>query len=363
MSASATAPMQRKPPRRGKVPCGVCQGAIVDGKDEALLCEGKCGLWFHRGCASIPPYRYKELSSSEEPFICLSCTNLELKREILLLKNELKGMAEVRDRCSALAAEVSSLRDAIDSLKGAKLSTQPPLSAGHPKRSYARIARTHQFPHPAATNKKTKRAEASLLPSKSDTLGGPSENRRANSTQSRPKTKVDGARRIWNTVPTCSAKAIASTISKLVPTKLDLRVKRKTKSILNNSKTVWWFVVHGSESDLIILDREWDKVHQHTLWSLQNCYMSPNGTLPSAESDLNAPTANTHSDPSPATISNSEFDSSGQQPFISDNEPAVSKSTPVSPLVNENSPSHDSSFLEQDPPRFPPQQSSTPPHK
>ena len=263
-------------------------------------------------------------------------------------------MAEVCDRCSALAAEVSSLRDAIDSLKGAKSLTQPPLSAGHPKRSYARIARTHQFPHPAATNKTTKRAEASLLPSKRDTLSGPSENRRANSNQSRPKMKVDGARRIWNTVPTCSAKAIASTVSKPVPTKHNLLVKRKTKSILNNSKTVWWFVVHGSESDLIILDRDWDKVHQHTLWSLQNCYMSTNGTLPSAESD-NAPTANTYSDPSSATISNSEFGSSGQR-SISDNEPAVSESTPVSPLVNENSPSHDSSFLEQDPSRFPPQQ-------
>ena len=77
----STSAMPKKPPKRGKVPCGVCQGSIVDGKDEALLCEGECGLWFHRGCASVPPTLYKSLSNSDEPFVCLVCTNIRLKRE------------------------------------------------------------------------------------------------------------------------------------------------------------------------------------------------------------------------------------------------------------------------------------------
>ena len=115
-STVTTAPMLRKPPRRRKVPCGVCQGPIVDGKDETLLCEGKCGLWFHRGCASVPPCLYKELSNSEERF-CLTWANLRLKQEVILLKNDLKEMAEIRDRCSALATEVLSLRQALESLK------------------------------------------------------------------------------------------------------------------------------------------------------------------------------------------------------------------------------------------------------
>ena len=42
-----TAPILRKPPQCGKVPYRVCQGPIVDSKDEAVLCESKCGLWFH----------------------------------------------------------------------------------------------------------------------------------------------------------------------------------------------------------------------------------------------------------------------------------------------------------------------------
>ena len=86
---SATAP---KKIRCGKVPCGVCQGAIVDGKDETLLCEEECGHWLHRGCASVPPYLYEKLSNSDEPFICLTCANMQLKCEIHQLKNELKGV-------------------------------------------------------------------------------------------------------------------------------------------------------------------------------------------------------------------------------------------------------------------------------
>lgn len=45
-------------------------------------------------------------ANSEEPFFCLTCANLRLKQEVILLMNELKEMAETRDRCSALANEV-----------------------------------------------------------------------------------------------------------------------------------------------------------------------------------------------------------------------------------------------------------------
>ena len=323
-SRTATAPLTKKPPRRGKVLCGVCQGPIVDGKDEALLCEGKCGLWYHRGCASTPPCSYKELSNSDEPFVCLSCANIQLKQEILLLKNELNIVAELRDMCTALTTEVSSLRNALDSLKGAKLSSLQPPTTGHTKQSYAKVAKTRQAPRSTAPNNKTKRTETSQLPSVENRTNGPKEKRSVNHDQSRPKVKVDGARRIWNTIPTCSAKAVALTISKLIPTKLDLRVKRKTKSMPNNAKSVWWFVVHGTEYDLTILERDWDKIHQQTLWSLQSCYMSPSSVLPNTEnvSTINVPTINSCSDSPLATTPENE---------------------------NENPPAHGSSFLEEVP--------------
>ena len=188
----------------------------MDGKDEALLCEGKCGLWYHRGCASTPLCSYKELSNSDEPFVCLSCANIQLKQEILLLKNELNSVAELRDMCTAPTTEVSSLRNALDSLKGAKLSLLQSPTTGHTKQSYAKVAKTHQAPRSTAPNNKTKRTEASQLPSVENRTNSPKEKRSTsvNHDQSRPKVKVDGARRIWNTIPTCSAKAVALTISK-----------------------------------------------------------------------------------------------------------------------------------------------------
>ena len=57
--------------RRTKTLCGVCRSQIVEGKEEALLCEGDCGQWLHRGCASVPQERYKELANSNEPFVYL----------------------------------------------------------------------------------------------------------------------------------------------------------------------------------------------------------------------------------------------------------------------------------------------------
>jgi hypothetical protein len=105
-SPRPTVTIPKKPDRWGKVACGVCQGPIVDGKDEALLCEGKCGYWLHRGCASVSPNLYRDLSNSEDPFVCLTCTNIQLKEEIKSLKSEVSSLKTVRDQVGALLNEV-----------------------------------------------------------------------------------------------------------------------------------------------------------------------------------------------------------------------------------------------------------------
>ena len=324
-SAVPTAPMLKKPPRHGKVPCRVCQGPVVDGKDEALLCEAKCGLWLHRGCASVPPSLYKELSSSEEPFVCLTCTNLHLKREIQLLKNELRGMVQVRDRCTALDNGVSSLKQTLDSLAKEMPLSSKPAAVRQPKRSYARAVRT-VYPsssQPAADTCTAPSVEAQQVQKPGDTNGN------NESGVPRPKIKVNGARRIWNTLPTCSAKAIATTISKLVPAKLDLRVKCKTKKLANSGKTIWWFVVHGTEGDLTTLEQDWDKVQHQTLWSLQHCFMSSNN---SSEVHLTT-SASTNSLPNPMIPSSEQRGSPTLTVNKTDQcvQPANSQNAPLSP--------------------------------
>ena len=215
-TSGTTAPMLKKPTRRGKVPCGVCQGAIVDGKDEALLCEGSCCLWYHRGCASVPPNLYRALSNSDEPFFCLSCTNVKLKEEIKLLKNELSSMVEVRDKFSALVTEVSELRQTLHSLK-LKEANQPsskPLSNTRRTRTYAAAARPifNALPMPVSTM-------SGAAPVKEARQGQKIGDTRGNT---RTKVKVDGARKIWGTLPTCTTRAVTAAISKLVDETLKL---------------------------------------------------------------------------------------------------------------------------------------------
>ena len=107
-----------KKPCRRKTLCAVCRLAVIDGKDEAILCEGKCQQWYHRGCASLPPERYKELSTSDEPFYCLTCTCLAFKEEysaltsiVSNLREELRVALSMQDTVSTLKAEVVSLND------------------------------------------------------------------------------------------------------------------------------------------------------------------------------------------------------------------------------------------------------------
>ena len=119
------------PRKRSKVPCGVCQGRVIDGKDKALLCEGECGLWLHRGCASVPQSRYEFLSASDEPFICLCCSNVQLRKELAQLRSELRDALELhtngphRQQISELTGTVVALKTEVTQLKEA-LSLQHP---------------------------------------------------------------------------------------------------------------------------------------------------------------------------------------------------------------------------------------------
>lgn len=51
------------------VKCAVCDQKVVEGKDQALLCEGLCNGWFHRYCAGVSLANFESLSSSSTPSI------------------------------------------------------------------------------------------------------------------------------------------------------------------------------------------------------------------------------------------------------------------------------------------------------
>lgn len=267
---------------RRKVPCALCRLPIVDGKDEAILCEGSCQQWYHRGCASLPPERYKDLSSSDEPFYCLTCTCITLKKEmsalsstVTNLRNELHGALKMHESISELKNEIyalkESLKDVRHQLKEAKQSR--PQSRPQQPRSYAAVSNANGAAKP--------KHKVSTTRQRIETNG---KNRAENTsaTQSKPRSDhikeaavekriVPGARRVWGPFHLCSPNAVLGCIKKLTSTDAKLRIRKKTKDLANN-KTIWWFVIHGDEKDLCTLDEDWHKVHLQTSWRLESCF-------------------------------------------------------------------------------------------
>ena len=54
--------------------CAVCCQKIVDGKEDALFCEGSCKQWCHRYCVGVPLRHFVSLATSSSPFICPTCS-------------------------------------------------------------------------------------------------------------------------------------------------------------------------------------------------------------------------------------------------------------------------------------------------
>ena len=101
---AAGTPARQPAMRKEKTMCDLCCAAVVEGKEEALQCEGECQLWFHRYCAGVSSSYFKELSSSSKPFVCLSCAHKTQQAVVSTLQSEL----------AALRVEMDELRAALD---------------------------------------------------------------------------------------------------------------------------------------------------------------------------------------------------------------------------------------------------------
>lgn len=196
---------------RSKVPCGVCQAPITDGKDEALLCEGECGLWLHRGCASVPPCRYKALSESDEPFVCLCCSNSQLRRELSQVKMELSVAAALADAVELLKMEVKQLKEtlaATTSELSSLRSNRPPARSTYASKAAARRpaqqARNRTATNRGNVNRSTRSFDPGSTPAtRSADVPAPTSRERV------PVEGVTGALKATSTI------AIASTLQKL----------------------------------------------------------------------------------------------------------------------------------------------------
>ena len=271
--------------RTGMVPCGVCQAPVIDGKDEALLCEGECRLWLHRGCASIPPNHYKHLSTSDEPFVCLNCSNSQLRKELTELKVEFKALLELhtngvyRLQIADLSKTVAALKIEVTLLKETFSAVSTDLTSLCSSRysterlTYASKATTRRptqqagsVHYAAATNKGESGVRGTSRQVESSTTTSTTTTR--SSMKHGERIPVPGVRRIWGTLRNTPPAAVSATLSKLTTLGNRLSVRSKTNDILGRSR--WWFLVKGKEEVLTVLE-EWKRVSLQANWKLKPC--------------------------------------------------------------------------------------------
>ena len=147
--------------------CGICEQPIVDGKDQAVYCEGACKQWLHRYCVGIPLSCFQALSSSLAPFQCYSCYQAKHEAAIESLNSEVRALksevSEIKAVINGLMSQPNVLQDSVASSRQVsnvdELLSRPVLEATA-ARSYASAANAPQDPattsatlaHPPSTS-------------------------------------------------------------------------------------------------------------------------------------------------------------------------------------------------------------------
>ena len=199
----------------------MCLANIVEGKDEALQCEGACQQWFHRYCAGVSQSHFKTLTTSDSPFVCLYCSRdlrqaalNQLQDEVRALKTEVgellaacdlevvRGIASKRDLLTALIEEVQQLKVQCESARA-----QPELvdRTTHCVSSQSFPSTSGNSAWQVGTSKESKHMSSRSSQRHSTLVSHPK-------SYSRHYVKVEGARKVWGTMRNTSASAVANTI-------------------------------------------------------------------------------------------------------------------------------------------------------
>ena len=250
-----------------KISCAVCLGDIIDGKHEAIFCEGECKRWYHRGCASVSQELLSKLTTSDEPFYCLMCSREIFKQEVNRL------VAEI-DCLKAEVKVIPAMQASIEALKGELAELRNNNSAAATVTTYAKAVSKSLHPrsHPANSNlsklhntvplaKAQVQAQVAATSPATSGSGGNSE-----------KVRALGVRRVWRTMRSATASTVSSTLKKLTSIGSKLSIRRRSRPGSNSGKSTYWFIIRSNENILQKLDEEWDQVQMQIGWKLENCY-------------------------------------------------------------------------------------------
>ena len=275
-------------PGTQKSKCAVCEQAIIDGKDQALFCEGTCQQWVHRYCAGIPATLFSSLSSTSQPFYCYACcqrnhsaaideikaTVLSLQTEVSELKNALEDV-RMRENPPATLALADSQESSVATRNGVGFRggggggrgrdgfSRGDRGGRHGGRGGGRRGRREGNERSSGYNEVGRQAmQGSDV---GGVLGGNTSGGRASE-----KVKVLGVRRVWGTMSICTTGTVQGVIRRICGVS-SVHVKRKSR-VSPRGKQQWWFVLHDEESTLSDLENKWTSVEVQTSWKLEPCF-------------------------------------------------------------------------------------------
>ena len=251
--------------------------------------------------------RYEELSDSDKPFHCPTCTAmeqqqtiLELHRTVTSLQEEVKKMQiainalQEKDAANTLSLsdDVSELKAIVALLQVSRAENPSASKLPDNTQPWCEVVR-RKPPHSGGKGKgergkngKGGRGKNGKGGSEQGEMKQPKEHGVPNHngpSQSKGKTarhqnqsprqfrSLPGKRKVWGTRKACSSDTVKDTISKLVSTKVAVVVKRKYKLVNGNKTVKWWHVLRGDEETMALLEKEWSKVKEQTSWSIEPC--------------------------------------------------------------------------------------------
>ena len=284
-ASASTAPRKTVPTSTASVQatvvCSVCCQPIVDGKDQALFCDGICQKWSHRYCVGVPSSHFEALSSSDKPFLCYLCCQSAQEEQLSDMK---RIIDHLKEEVSCLKSTLK-LRDGDDGSKPVESDTAQGLSSfvDIVTRGDVVTGNDRGVRGPGrgrgVRGRSSYRKRASRPSGEAARVGGHSTDSgqghaKFPSMRAKSSTKgvsVCGARRIWGTLKATTTRAVEKVISTFSTT--PVIVKRKYKSFntpgsITKKSQRWWFVVRAEESVLVQLERDWESIEVQTGWQL-----------------------------------------------------------------------------------------------
>ena len=271
------------------VVCDLCCANIRENEEDAVQCEGACGMWYHRYCIGVSRSQFQKLAGSDTPFVCQYCsmalqaariTQLEslvssLTGEVSELKAALQATQSTctsnSDALATITSQVSQVTETTNFMQ-LQTVTQPwsevvrnGKAKGNNSIHKEKRGKVHQQCH-QKTQKNTEKLE--------ENSSHQSSQKPRHLPSSKMRVQISGARRIWGTLKTTTCAAVSSSLKRLTSFSDQIMVKRKYKTARDNHAVVkkWWFILRGSEERLQQLENEWEPVAIHTSWKIEPAY-------------------------------------------------------------------------------------------